>query len=76
MTYRVEEITVEGEGLTLSRLIWNRFRAVSETTLAGIYDMNPEISEVGTFMPVGLVIRLPIYDKAESPEVKTVTLWG
>ena len=72
----IEQITVTGAGLTLSRLIWNRFQAPTDGVLGRIYDLNPGISKIGTELPQGMTVLVPVpLEVNAEPVVKQVTLW-
>jgi phage tail protein X len=71
-----EEITVSGDGITLSRLIWRRFRravpGLAEVTL----DANPGLSSLGPILPIGTVVRLPIpQDENDTPQLDAIRLF-
>ena len=76
MTDRIERIEITGEGLTVSRLIWNRFQAVSDSTLGEIYDLNPGLAGSGTHIPIGTVVLVPIPDTSDDRVVEQITLWS
>lgn len=77
MTDSIEKIRVSGEGLTVSRLIWNRFQRPVPGLLGQIYDLNPGLALHGIEIPVGTTILIPVPDGAEVVEVvDRVTLWG
>ena len=76
MTETVENITVTGEGLTVSRLIWNRFQRSNPDALARIYDLNPNLAALGTILPVGTIVKVPVSDRSDTEKiVESVTLW-
>lgn len=76
MTDSVEKVTVTGVGLTLARLIWNRFQRPVPGMLGRIYDLNPGLSGAGTELPVGTVVLIPVDgDQDGSGVVEQVTLW-
>lgn len=71
-----ERIVVSGEDITLSKLIWRRFRqpipGLAELTL----DRNPALSGLGVVLPVGTSFDLPIPITADEPEtLEVVRLW-
>ena len=71
----IEKIKVTGAGLTLSRLIWNRFQAPAAQTLGKVYDLNPGLAAMGTHIPIGAVVMVPIPDPVDDPVLDRVTLW-
>lgn len=76
MSESIEKIEVTGAGLTISRLIWNRFRAPSPETLGRIYDLNPGLAAAGTHIPIGTVVLLPVPDNSDDQIVEQITLWS
>lgn len=75
-TETIEKIKVTGAGLTVSRLIWNRFRRPMPGMLGRIYDMNPGLADLGTHLPVGTSVLVPVPSENESETVvERVTLW-
>jgi phage tail protein X len=54
-------VKVGGAGITLDILLWRRFhrRGVTSAMLSAALDMNPGISALGPFLPLGLVVTLP-----------------
>lgn len=75
MTESIEKVEITGAGLTVSRLIWNRFQAPLRGTLGRIYDLNPGLAGMGTHIPVGTTVLLPVPDDADDQVIERVTLW-
>lgn len=70
-----EIVTVTGEGLTLSRLIWRRFKTRNVGYLEKVLDINPGIA-AAPFLPVGAEIVLPVSEDIIKPDrVQAVRLW-
>ena len=76
MTETIEKVEVNGAGLTVSRLIWNRFRAPSPETLGKIYDLNPGLAGKGTHIPVGTIVLIPVPDTSDDRIVDRSTFWS
>ena len=76
MTDSIEKITITGAGLTVSRLIWNRFQVPSPETLGQLYDLNPGLAGSGTHIPIGTVVLMPIPDTSDDQVVERITLWN
>lgn len=78
MSEAIERIEVTGAGLTASRLIWNRFRAnAPESVLGRIYDLNPGLAELGTFIPIGTIVLVPVPEPDDGRiEKNQITLWS
>jgi phage tail protein X len=80
MSETYETVTVKRlNGITLSRIIWNRFRQpmgeqrVFERTL----DRNPGLAEIGPILPLGTTFELVIPSPEEtSDRVPVIRLYG
>ena len=76
MSESIEKIRVTGAGLTVSRLIWNRFQRPVPGLLGRIYDLNPQLSRLGIELPIGTVVLVPVADDNSGEQVvDRVTLW-
>ena len=63
-------------GLSVSRLIWNRFQTDMPGHLARVLDLNPGITDSGVFLPIGMVVRMPVDIKDETErDIQSVNLW-
>lgn len=72
-----ESITIKGEGLTLSRLIWRRFKRKPEGYLERVLEANPGIAAAGPYLPVGAVVTFPldgVYDDGASGAT-VISIW-
>lgn len=76
MTDSIETIEITGAGLTVSRLIWNRFQKVSSELLGRIYDLNPGLADQGTHIEVGTIVLVPVPEASDDQIVQSVTLWS
>ncbi|MBX8785235.1 tail protein X (plasmid) [Pseudochrobactrum algeriensis] len=75
-TGNTETVVVKGEAITLSLLVWRRFKRQSMGFVERVLDMNPGLADIGPIIPVGTSIRFPI----DAPELKNkernvVHLW-
>ena len=76
ITETIEKVEVTGAGLTVSRLIWNRFQRPVEGMVGRIYEVNPGLAERGTHIPVGTTVLVPVPVQANhEPVAERVTLW-
>lgn len=76
ITGNYEEITVKGESVTLSLLVWRRFRRKPEGYVERVLDLNPGLADLGAHIPIGTVIKFPIDREETKPvEKKTIRLW-
>lgn len=77
MPDRVETITIEIDGLTLTGALWRAFRDPRPGLLSRVYAANPGLSYGPTILPVGAQISVPISADDDTPqEIETITLWG
>lgn len=75
MTSR-ETIVVRGDNLTLSLLVWRRFRRKPQGYVERVLDMNPGLAELGPILPPGTEVVFPIEVAETRPaERKVVRLW-
>lgn len=75
MSETIETVKVEREGLTLSRIIWRRFKRQVPGLVERVLDINPGLSALGPILPVGTVIKIPIPNVRQNPDVTPVRLW-
>lgn len=76
MAETIEPITVEGEGLTVPLLVWNRFRRPMPGLVERVYASNRGLARLGPFLPVGTIVSLPIPETKREPDVTPVRLWS
>ena len=73
---QMEKITITGEGMTLSKLVWNRFHEPKPGLVEWIMDVNPNIAKHGEYLPVGLSVMMPIEETpSDEAVIETVSLW-
>jgi phage tail protein X len=60
----VEPVTVEGEFLTVSLIVWRRFRRP-----------NPGLADLGAFLPVGTTFDMPVPTPREPAILDPIRLW-
>jgi phage tail protein X len=71
----VEEIiTVAGDGITLSNLVWRRFRKRATGVAEAVLAANPGLAGAGPFIPIGMKVRFPAIDDVPATSAVT-TLW-
>lgn len=75
MSDTVETVTVESEGLTVSLIVWRRFRCPMPGLVERVLNANPHLTSVGPFIPVGTVISLPIPIPRPTEKVEAISLW-
>lgn len=70
-----ETVTVGAEYMTLSRIIWQRFKRPMPGLLELTLSENMLLATLGPYLPVGTTFRLPI-PSTTSPQIRqTVRLW-
>jgi len=75
-TETIESFTIGSEGMTVSLLVWRRFRRPMAGLVERIYSINPALARQGPFLEVGTVVKVPIPAEKGEPEVTPVRLWG
>ena len=76
MTETIETITIQGEAITASLLVWRRFRRPMPGLVERVYALNPRLALVGPVLPVGTALRLPIPVTKAEPDITPVRLWS
>ena len=72
----VEAVTVQGDGITLSLLVWRRFRRPMPGLVEQILDLNRGLTSLGTVLPVGTVVMIPVpTDSTSQAPASRITLW-
>ncbi len=75
MTAVVETVTVEGELLTVSLIVWRRFKRPMPGLAEAIHDLNPGLADLGTWPPVGTVFAMPIPTPRKPVLLDPIRLW-
>ena len=71
----VETVTVGGDGLTLSLIVWRRFHRPMPGLVEQILDLNPGLADYGEFLPVGVSFDMPIPIPRERQVLDPIRLW-
>lgn len=70
-----ERVVVQGEGITLSKLIWRRFKTWKPGMVERILDRQGELAE-HVILPLGAVVEIPIDTPATRTQQRPViSLW-
>jgi phage tail protein X len=69
-----ERVVVEGEGLTLSQLIWRRFKVWKPGMVERILDRQGDLAEF-IYLPVGAVVEIPIDPPTPQRRRAVIQLW-
>ena len=75
MTETIERITVEGDDITVSLMVWRRFRRPMPGLVERVYDLNRDLADLGPFLAVGTVVEMPIPVASEIEVLDPVRLW-
>ena len=71
----VESVTVEGEFITVSLIVWRRFRRPMPGLVEQILDMNLGLGDYGSFLPVGATFDMPVPTPREPAILDPIRLW-
>lgn len=71
----IETVTVEGDGLTVSAIVWRRFKRPMPGLVEAIYDLNPGLADLGQTLPVGTSFDMPIPIPREQQVLDPIRLW-
>ncbi len=70
-----ETITVQGDNVSVSLIVWRRFKRPMPGLVEMIYDTNPGLADLGPYLPVGTVFSLPIPTPREPVILEPIKLW-
>ena len=71
----IETVTVEGDELTVSTIVWRRFKRPMPGLVEAIYDLNPGLADLGQTLPVGTRFDMPIPIPREQQILDPIRLW-
>lgn len=71
----VETVTVGGDDLTLSLIVWRRFHRPMPGLVAEILDLNPGLADYGAFLPMGVAFDMPIPIPRAQQVLDPIRLW-
>lgn len=71
----VEPVTVEGEFITVSLVVWRRFKRPMPGLLEQILDLNPGLAALGPYLPVGTRFDMPVPTPREPALLAPISLW-
>ena len=73
----LETYTIEAQGITVSRLVWRRFRRPMPGVIEKVYDLNRGLADLPSELPVGTTLVIPVETTGQSPvaEAEPVQLW-
>ncbi|AXQ92999.1 tail protein X [Cereibacter azotoformans] len=71
-----DNVTVNGDGITLPLLIWRRFKRPVPGVIEATLDANPGLAALGPVLPIGTNLRIPIpTPEAEKRPAERISLW-
>ena len=70
-----ETVTVAGDVVTVSLIVWRRFKRPMPGLVETIFDINPGLADLGPFLPVGTVFTMPIPTPREPVILDPIKLW-
>lgn len=68
-------IRVEGEGITVSLLVWRFLKRKPPGYVEQVMELNPKVAGESIFLPVGSVITMPLLVEEADQGVAVVSLW-
>ena len=71
----IETVAVEGDELTVSVIVWRRFKRPMPGLVEAIYDLNPALADLGQTLPVGTSFDMPIPIPREQQVLDPIRLW-
>lgn len=71
----IETVTVAGDGLTVSLIVWRRFHRPMPNLVSEIYDINPGLADHGQTLPAGITFEMPIPIPREKQVLDPIRLW-
>lgn len=76
MALQLEEVTVTGQGLTLSQLVWRRVQSPYPGQVEAVLEANRHLAEKGFILPVGTIVKLPPAPSTDATAtVDPIRLW-
>ncbi len=75
MTTISETVTVEGDDITLSLIVWRRFKRPMPGLVEAILDQNFGLAELGQTLPVGTVFQMPVPVPRDQTVLDPIRLW-
>ena len=71
----VEQVTVEGEFITVSLIVWRRFKRPMPGLVEQILDRNPGLGDLGPYLPVGTTFNMLVPTPREPAILDPIRLW-
>ena len=71
----IETVTVKGDRLTVSAIVWRRFKRPMPGLVEAIYNLNPGLADLGQSLPVGTSFDMLIPIPREQQVLDPIRLW-
>jgi len=72
----IKTVTVTGEGVTLSAMVWRLLKRQPVGFVEAVLDFNPGLAKLGAYLPVGTVVNFPLDAiPTQQPTRQVVRLW-
>jgi phage tail protein X len=77
MSVDFEPVIVQGEGLTVSLIVWRRFRRPMPGVVEAILTATPGLADLGHVLPLGTRFSIPVpQEQTEIQDVlEPIVLW-
>lgn len=75
MTTITETVTVEGDDITLSLIVWRRFKRPMPGLVEAILDLNSGLADLGDRLPVGTTFQMPVPVPRDQTVLDPIRLW-
>ena len=75
MSDMTQTVLVEGDGLTVSLIVWRRFHWPMPGLVEAIYDINPGLADYGPILPVGIRFEMPVPIPRDQQFLEPIRLW-
>jgi phage tail protein X len=75
MSTMTQTVTVEGDALTVSLIVWRRFKRPMPGLVEAILDTNPDLADLGPVLPLGTVFEMPVPVPQENQVLDPIRLW-
>lgn len=75
MSTITEVVTVEGDDITVSLIVWRRFKRPMPLLVEAILDANPGLADLGPVLPLGTVFEMPVPVPQVNQVLEPIRLW-
>lgn len=68
-------ITIQTDGITVSRLAWDLYRSTAQKLVERIYALNPGLGKLGVILPVGTPVVTDLAAPVQNTQRLVIKLW-